>query len=555
MERWSAKEVCERSDKAFARFSNALNLWQAIAEIFYPERANFTSQMTPGEEVYLNIFDGEPIILRRDLANQLGAMLRRGEWFRCKAYPDALNQSDAVKKWSESATETQRNVIYAPRTNFSAAFQESDNDYVAFGTSVLQHSYNTRKTGLLFTCLHLRDCAWYENGDGDVDEFYQRMKLSLGEIKAMGLKIPDKLKNIAEKDLHHEIEVRRCVIPVDRFEHGKGTPRGAKYAVCYVAPSEQEDLVPADAPKPYFRTWPYLVRRWMKVSGEAFGRSPCTGVALADSRMLNQAQLSIIEGLERAVDPPMMAPDDAVGDGGVNVRPGGITFYDPELDYKGRRPIDVIESGRPDWGMEFSADRRLFLARAFLQNQIKLPAIDGQKMTATEINERIIEFTRSAAPIFEPMEAENAQLMDGVFERIRDADGPANPWGGFEEPPEELLGAEVRFEFETPLTEAKRKLLSEQARVANAYIAERVQLNPGIVDLIDQDEMDRAALEGIGPAKWLRNREDVEADRAEKAQAQEMTAAANLALSLATGGGKNAPQLPPPDPVSAALAQ
>lgn len=566
---YSAHDLCERGERAFRDFATVHMLWQAIAEVFYPERADFTTMRTPGLEHYIAIMDSEPVLMRRDLANQLGAMLRRrgAPWFETKAYPRKLNKIDRVKKWCEHATETLRDIIYAPRANFSEAMAQSDNDYVAFGTSVVSHSYlyndrTKRPEGLLFKCLHPRDCAWYENKNGAIDEMYERIKISLAQlVEKFGWDALNKeLKDRFAVNRNEEITILRCVLPIDRYQATRGGALDrrynarAKYASIYVHPETKHELVPPDGDRAFFRTWPYLVRRWMKVSGERWGRSPCTSVALADARMLQTAALAVIESLEKLVNPPLLVPDEGVSQ--VAIRAGGMSTFDPEMleATRGRPPITALEVGRPDYGMEYIETRHMFLGRAFFQNLLKLPPIDGGKMTATEVNERIEEYVRAAAPIFEPMEAENGVLMEGVFERALDADGPANPWGAFEEGPDELAGAQVRFEFETPLSIAMRKLRAERARAVNAYMMERMQINPGIVDLVDHDEMDRDALEGLGEVGWLIDPAEVEAKRQARAMAAAAADAANAALAAnhaQTGGKGKAPLIAPPDPIEA----
>lgn len=558
---YQASDICERGAKAFQDFQTWHMLNQAIAEVFYPERADFTLTRTPGLEQYINLMDGEPTLMRRDLANQLGAMLRRrgAPWFEAKAFPRKLNKVDRVKKWCEGATQTMRDVIYAPRANFSEAMAQSDNDYVAFGASVVAHTYlyeDGRATGLIFKCLHLRDCAWYENQNGVVDEMYERIKLTLSQlVEKFGWDaLPRELKDKHKNNSKEEVTILRCVLPVEKYSPARGkAPGRARYASIYVHEDTKHEFVPPTGERAFFRTWPYLVRRWMTVSGERFGRSPATSVALADARMLQSVALAIIESLEKLVNPPLLAPDEGVSE--IAIRAGGMMTFDPEMleATNGRPPITALEVGRPDYGMEFAAERRMFLGRAFFQNLLKLPPLDSGKMTATEVNERIEEYVRAAAPIFEPMEAENGALMEAVFERALDADGPANPWGAFEEGPDELAGAQVRFEFETPLSIAFRKLRSERARAVNAYIMERMQTRPEIVDLIDHDELDRAALEGIGEATWLVDQKEVDERRQQKALAAAAADMANAALQAQqpTGGGKKLPAIMPPDPLAA----
>jgi hypothetical protein len=221
--------------------------------------------------------------------------------------------------------------------------------------------------------------------------------------------------------------------------------------------------------------------------------------------------ISIIDGLEKAVSPPLFAPHDGIV-GDLQIRANGVSYYDPELDYGSRRPIDVLPPGRADMGMDFAANRRDFLGRVFFQNILKLPV--DREMTAYETEQRIEEIVRSASPIIEPMENENALLLDACFERALDK-------GAFAQPPDELDGAEVRFEFETPVSIAKRKLEAQKAQGVVNYLGAQAELKPGAMDLVDWDELNRSAIRGIGDIKWLRDPKDVEANRQAQAEAQQ----------------------------------
>lgn len=546
MHKWTVEDMLLRARKAFSNNDGMNRLCQAIAEYFYPERADFITTNTPGEERYYEIFDEEPMLLRRNLANQIGALIRpRGrEWFKCRAKPGHLNKVDTVRIWCEQVTKITRDVIYSPTANFTAAMTASDNDYVAFGVSIVTHTYNSNRTGLLFNVLHPRDCAWYKNVDGQIDEFYEKLKHSLLQLDQMGLTLPKDLREELTKDPHREIEIIRCVYPV-KYYQGSDMPREAKYAVMYVSPAYNEELKPKSNVQPYFRTFPYWVREWMNVSGEPRGRSPCTSVALATARGLNQTALSIIEGLEKLVSPPLIAPDDGIA-GEVQLRSNGITFYDPTIEYGSRSPIEALPVGRPDFGMAYAEDRKQFLARAFLQNIINFPQVT-KEMTAYEAGRLWEQYMRDAAPVFEPMEADNGRLMEPVFERIYDAEGP-NKSGAYPPPPEEMWEAEANFEFETPLTAAYARIEFEKAMEVTQYMAARVQLNPGVVDLVDHDAMDRAAIIAIAPQSWIRNEDDVERERQAQEEQANQIMAANAAIQK--GAAENgmdpskAPQLP-----------
>src|SRR5690349_21152289 len=84
-ERWK-----KRGDQLFNEKDSFNSLFQAQAEIFYPERADFFGDRAQGDERYDGIFTSVPQRMRRDMANNLGSMIRpRGkEWFKAVARPE-----------------------------------------------------------------------------------------------------------------------------------------------------------------------------------------------------------------------------------------------------------------------------------------------------------------------------------------------------------------------------------------------------------------------------------------------------------------------------------
>jgi hypothetical protein len=266
-----------------------------------------------------------------------------------------------------------------------------------------------------------------------------------------------------------------------------------------------------------------MIRRWMTVSGEAWGRSPCTSLALADSRTLNIAQRLLLEGLEKAIDPPMIANQETVS-GPIQLMAGGVTYADGYNGRVGDHLQPVQEAARLDYGMEFTRERREFLSRVFLQNILKLPT--DKNMTAFEVGERIEEFLRSAAPVFEPMEAENGVMMDVVFDIAMQNEA-------YLPPPDVLQGREVRFEFETPLSIAYRRLKLEKARQLRAEIAEVVAAGYQDAPMyVAWERMLEDIFDGIGVPDWAREQEDVVAQQNEQMMAQRAQELLQVAQSM-----------------------
>lgn len=542
------KKALKAAEDAFRRKSQYDILFQKQAEIFYPERADFTQTYSDGYERYDGIITTEPMLMRRDLAQNLGAMLRpRGrEWFRAAARPEDVMQDDEAKRWLERASKVMRNIVYAPKANFSKAMAESDHDYVTFGNAVVAHPYNRDQTGILFTCLHLKDVAWSKNEENMVDTLHQKMRRTLRQFAQMFGKENLPIEWQRDIDLGHWEEKRcvyRCTMPFDPMGYDPKERRlkNAQYQAVYVAEGTKECGIASGE----YLTFPFTVRMWMDVSGEDYARSPCTSVALQDGRMLNVAEEALLTGIEMKVRPPRIAKKGLIH-GPLQLASDSVTYVDSDYDYRMGDPVVPVESGDPRYGMEFIERQQQRMGREFFVDLLR--RLPEKEMTAYEAAEWVEQYVIQAAPIFEPMEAENALLMDSVFQRAmaKGAFGRVLEDGTIEGLPERLSEADIEFEFETPLSDALRKLKASQFdQMMQRVTVLLTSQHPDAIDAIDNVDFDAAlrdAMDGLAPAKWQKKREEVEEIRAAKAEAANAAKMEAMAMEAGQAALKARPE-------------
>lgn len=543
-----AKKAEEMAMAAFKRRALYDLLWQKQAEIFYPARADFTRTYTAGDERYDGIISTEPMLMRRDLAQNLGAMLRpRGrEWFRAAARPEDAMTDDEVKQWLENASKTMRNIVYAPKANFSKAMAESDHDYVTFGNSVVAHPYNRDQSGILFSCLHLKDVAWSKNSENQVDTLHQKMTRTLRQFAQMFGKdnLPAEWRR--DIDLGHLEEKRcvyRCVMPFDPtgYDPKERRLKNAQFQAVYVA----EGVKDCGLASGEYLTFPFTVRMWMDVSGEDYGRSPCTDVALQDARMLNVSEEAMLTGIEMKVRPPRIVKKGLIH-GPLSLQADTVTYADADYDNRMGDVVTPIESGDPSYGMEFIDRQTQRMGREFFVDLLR--RLPEKEMTAYEAAEWVEQYVIQAAPIFEPMEAENAMLMDSVFQRAmaKGAFGAILEDGTIDGLPERLSEADIEFEFETPLSDALRKLKAVQfdqlmGRVSMLLSSQHPEA-VGAIDNVDFDTALRDAMDGLAPAKWQKKRDEVEAIREQKAEAANAAKMEAMAMEAGQAALKARPE-------------
>ena len=153
----NANELKRFAGRRFDKHIQVLTLWQTLSEHFYPERADFTQTHNVGEELGIGLASSTPILIRRELGNSLGSMLRDGVWFHMGVDSDPDHMG---KLWLEFASDRMFYYMHHRSANFRRSTKEGDHDYITFGQCVISVELNKQANGLIYRTWHLRDCAW-----------------------------------------------------------------------------------------------------------------------------------------------------------------------------------------------------------------------------------------------------------------------------------------------------------------------------------------------------------------------------------------------------------
>tara|TARA_Y100000310_G_C20696293_1_gene825955 strand:- start:2648 stop:4306 length:1659 start_codon:yes stop_codon:yes gene_type:complete len=531
------KEIIEVAGKLFAKRSTLESLWQEIAEHFYPERADFTVKREFGEEFAADLETSYPLLARRDLGNAIGTMLRpRGmEWFELRlARPD--REDNQALRWMQWAASIQRRAMYDKRASFVRATKEGDNDWAAFGQAVISVEMNAARDALLFRSWHLGNVAWLENADGMIDTVYRRWKPERRQMIELWGKHPR--AKLSEKIIGDDYEKRKfetvnclhCIMPTEKYEPPVGEPRSTKQYVSLHIDVDHEEIILTE----FVDRMIYVIPRWQTVSGSQYAHSPATVCALPEARLLQSMTGTLLEAGEKATNPPLIATQEAIA-GNIATYAGGVTWADAKYDERlgdVLRPITQDLRGIP-LGMELRLDTRDIISEAFFLSKIALP-LKNEEMTAFEVQQRVTEFIRNAAPLFEPMEDEyNGQLCEESFAVLQ-----AN--GGFGSPfdmPRSLQGQETVFQFQSPLRDAYERQKGQKFLETKQMLAQAVELDPATAYMVDARESLRDVLNGLNvPARWMRPERQVTALAEEERKKQQ----ANQLLADAAQAGKSA---------------
>jgi len=507
-----AKALFGVGENLFSKRSFLVNLWQLIAENFYPERADFSGRRSIGADFASDLTTSYPLLVRRDLANSLSSMLRPTEkpWFHITTqYEDRLDNSG--KQWLEQAAKTQRRAMYDRSAQFNRATKEGDHDFATFGQCVISLELNKDRDGLLYRAWHLRDVAWQENIDGAIGSVYRKWKPTTRELVTLfGGNVHQDVTTRVAKEPFAEVDCRHIVVESDMADGKSRTPY---VSIFYDAEHNHvmEQIGVMDNP--------YIIPRWQTMSGSQYAFSPATVAALPDARLLQAMSYTLLEAGEKMTNPPLVAVKEAIRSD-ISLYAGGITWVDAEYDERlGEvlRPLTQDKSGMPI-GIDMQRDARYMLAEAFYINKLTMPA-RAPEMTAYEVGQRIQQYVRDALPLFEPMEAEyNGSVCERTFSLLMRVGAFGSPM----DMPKSLRGAEIQFRFRSPLHDAIEREEGNRLVEAGTLISGAAQLDPGARHILDAGIALRAALEGVGvPAKWLRDEDTVATMREAEANQQQ----------------------------------
>ena len=497
-----------------------MSLWQEQAEQFYVERADFTTNRTLGEDYAAHLSSSWPILCRRELSEQVGVMLRptNKPWFHMMP-TDTRIEDNASMRWLQWAEGTMRRAMYDRKSFFARAVKEADADYSTFGQTVLSVELSRFRNTLLYRCWHLRDVAWRENQDGEIDFKCRRWKVAVGDLIRYFPKatLDQKIHDRAKRNPFDEVNVMHVVCDAELADiDARGKPRVSLYYDC-------------DNEKPIeqIAIWGkiYIIPRWLTVSGSQYAFSPATVAALPEARLLQAMTLTLLEAGEKAVNPPLIATKDVIKSD-MQQFPGGVTWVDAEYDEKlgeALRAMNIDVKGLPI-SLEMVKDSRGVLQQCFFLNKLRAfnPTEDPQ-MTAFQAGQIMQEYIRGALPLFEPMETDySGQLCEETFDIMRRNGG----FGSMLDVPRPLLNAEIDWRFQSPLHDAIEQQKGMKFLEFKQVVAEAVALDPQCAHIPDAPAILRDVANGIRvPARWLRSELQVQeaADAAAAAKQQAAT--------------------------------
>ena len=171
-------------------------------------------------------------------------------------------------------------------------------------------------------------------------------------------------------------------------------------------------------------------------------------------------------------------------------------------------------------GFEIGAAIKEDIRSAFFLDKIQLPETNSE-MTAFEVRRRIEQHVRSAAPLFEPIEADyNQPLCETSHHVLQEG-------GAFGDPrlmPKSLQGQNLRYSFRSPIMDMADQNEAEiYTGIMNTILLPASQIDPAQLENADLTEATRDAMRAAGwKPQWFKEKEAVDQKRAQMEKQMEM---------------------------------
>ena len=501
-------KVIKLHDRMCSEREEFESLWELTSTYNLPNKSEVYDwkSASKGSRKNLRVYDSTAIHYNELLASALHSMMTNptAQWFELTTGDQLLDSNPAVREGLQKIVRKIHAILN--NSNFQTEIHEVYLDLGCFGTGTLLIERDDENI-IRFKSDPIYQMYIKESHKGDVDTVSKVYMYTIEQmIEKYGedfLKEP--VFEHVKKDSDKKYEIVHMVMPRSDAERaGLKGPKGMSFASYHVV--RQGNIILKESG---FRTFPYAVPRWIKISGEVYGRSPAMK-ALPDTMMLNQMMRTTLRAAQKVVDPPLMVPDD--GSLSVNSTPGGINPYRAGTQ---DRIYPLETRGNIGIGLQMMQDARDRIKQSFFIDQLQLK--DGPQMTATEANIRNDDNLRILSPIlgrqhFELLQPMIARIVDVMLEQ---GEMP-------EDLPAELEGVNLKVFYSSQVAKAQRMGEAMNLDRYMMSLTQMAQVDPSVMQIIDMEKYGRymAELDGI-PEDILKTPQEIKKIQQAQASAEQ----------------------------------
>lgn len=406
---FSVEEILKRSEKAHARKLQWRSIYQDCYEFALPQRNLYDGSFegnVGGSKKMTRVFDSTAIHATQRFANRLqsGLFPPYGRWMRLEPGSDIPVQRRIEAQMAlDIYCEKFFSVIR--QSNFDLAMGEFLLD-ISVGTAAMMVQPGTKDMPIRFTPVPEYLMAFEEGADGVPDNVFRKIKLKAEAIS----------QTWRDADLNANLQRLVDEKPTEEVELVEATvydPREDAWNYSVIYQKDKAKVVDRD-----IKFSPWIISRYMKLAGEAYGRGPLVS-ALPDIKTLNKTVELLLKNASLAIAGVYTAADDGIlNPQTVRIVPGAIIPVARNGGPQGESLKALPRAGDFNVTQLVLNDLRMNVKKMLLDDS--LPPDNMSARSATEIAERMKElatnlgsaFGRLITETMVPIVAKTMQIMD-----------------------------------------------------------------------------------------------------------------------------------------------
>ena len=389
MARLNPKQIMEREAKAQARKDEWRSVYEDCYKFALPQRNLYNGYYeggVAGQNKMTNVFDSTAIHATQRFANRIQAGLFPPYKKWCRLEAGSMIPADR-KADAQSALDAYTEIMFDTlrQTNFDLAMGEFLLD-LAVGTAVMMIMPGDESTPIRFTPVPQYLVAFEEGPYGNIDNVFRKLRL---KAEAIPQEYPDaqispQLQDVIDRSPAKEIDLIDAVV----FDTDR-----ALFCYHVIWPQTQQELVYRT-----MRSNPFVVTRYMKASGEIYGRGPLV-TAIADIKTLNKTLELVLKNASLAVAGVYTAADDGVlNPQNIQIKPGSIISVARNGGPQGPSLTPLARASDFNVSQIVINDLRMNIKKIMMDDT--LPPDNMSARSATEIAERTRELATNLGSAF-----------------------------------------------------------------------------------------------------------------------------------------------------------
>lgn len=379
------------------------SLWQKILELVDPANAFITKKYS-AKKIWCE--DLYSTIALRSLPKFVAALQAtvtppNEQWHRFIPPTRKLKDDQKCVGYLENLTEDLFEMRYRPAAGFNKAIIKIWQSCAKIGVGAMFVDEAKDGSGTTYQAVNMKDFYPILYSDGTIKKCFHKLKKEYWELcedledKGIDLTvIPDNIRSrFADKPnesvslVHVVVKMSRQDIDdeaIDVITSKNEVKRIKRKYKSYLVLDEGEPVILETG---FFFTCPYMFTRYRELDNDIYSDSPSIQCA-SDVQMLQRIRKSVLEAAERAVDPTILAKNDA-DLAGISPVPGATIVGG--LNEDGTPNLKVLDvSGSVPLGSELE-DLISKGIEDFYLVPLYMMYYGKGSMTATEINQRAME--------------------------------------------------------------------------------------------------------------------------------------------------------------------